>query len=67
MKARRRQSHDPSMKSVARQRMDIVEVDDAIAGSAHGRQPGIVNEFLDAATCLSFDTLPVVTGPGNPG
>ena len=30
-----------------------------------GRQPGSVNELLDAPTCLSFDTLPVVTGPDN--
>jgi hypothetical protein len=26
--------------------------------------PGNVNEFLHAPTCLNFDTLPAVTGPG---
>jgi hypothetical protein len=33
MKARGRQSGDPATKGVARQGVDIVEVDDAIAGN----------------------------------
>jgi hypothetical protein len=31
-----------------------------------GRQQAGTSEFLDAPTCLSFETVPIVTGPGEP-